>query len=81
MRRFRPAIRALIEFRGSRPALLRSEVLNAVAANVRGPFHNSGNWWDQTAWKREEWDIETPQGVLCRIYRTPEGCFIEGIYD
>ncbi len=81
LRRFRPAIRALVEFRNSRPALLRSEVLNAVAVGVRGPFHSSGNWWDPAAWAREEWDIETPEGVLCRVYRTNEGCFIEGVYD
>jgi hypothetical protein len=60
---------------------VRSAVLNAPAVNVRGPFRASGNWWDRQAWSREEWDIETPGGVLCRIFRTPEGCFIEGVYD
>jgi protein ImuB len=81
LRRYRPAIPARIEFRGERPALVRSAVLNAPAVNVRGPFRASGNWWDRQAWSREEWDIETPGGVLCRIFRTPEGCFIEGVYD
>ncbi len=81
LRRFRPAVPARIEFRGARPALVRSSALNLVAAEVRGPFRSSGNWWDLHAWAREEWDIETPDGVLCRIYRTSEGCFVEGVYD
>ncbi len=81
LRRFRPAIKISVRWDGSRPLAVHGEVLNALAKDVRGPFRSSGNWWEQTRWAREEWDIETPDGVLCRIFRTQEGCFIEGIYD
>jgi protein ImuB len=81
LRRFRPAVPATIEFRGSQPALIRSRVLNGIAAEVRGPFCSSGDWWDEHRWTREEWDIQTAEGTLCRIYRSPAGCFVEGVYD
>jgi protein ImuB len=81
LRRFRPAVPATIEFRGSQPVLIRSRVLNGVAAEVRGPFCSSGDWWDTNRWTREEWDVQTAEGALCRIYRSPAGCFVEGVYD
>jgi protein ImuB len=82
LRFFRPAVPATIEFREARPALIRSRILNAAAVDVRGPFHSSGDWWDaHRHWDREEWDIQTAEGTLYRIYRSAAGCFVEGVYD
>ncbi len=81
LRRFRPPRPSHIEFRDNKPALLRSEVFIGAIVETRGPFFSSGNWWDSGAWAREEWDVETSDGSLFRIFRSPEGCFVEGTYD
>jgi len=81
LRRFRPALPSHIEFRDEKPALLRSHVFTGAIVETRGPFFSSGNWWDNGRWAREEWDIETSDGSLFRIFRSAEGCFVEGTYD
>jgi protein ImuB len=72
MRRFRPPIPAHIEIRGCRPVLMRSAIFNGVITDVRGPFFSSGNWWENNRWWREEWDIQTADGNLYRIFRPVE---------
>ncbi|HEY2081357.1 MAG TPA: DNA polymerase Y family protein [Verrucomicrobiae bacterium] len=81
LRRFRPPLPSHIEFRGEKPALLRSHVFIGPIVETRGPFFSSGNWWDSSRWAREEWDVETSDGSLFRIFRSSEGCFVEGVYD
>jgi protein ImuB len=81
LRRFRPALTAYMEFRDEKPALIRSEIFNGAVADSRGPFCSSGNWWDTNIWAREEWDVQTSDGLLLRIFRSSDGCFVEGVYD
>lgn len=81
LRRFRPALPSHIEFREEKPALLRSHVFTGAIVETRGPFFSSGNWWDNGRWAREEWDVETSDGSLFRIFRSADGCFVEGTYD
>ncbi|MGH8024561.1 MAG: hypothetical protein ACRED1_13315 [Limisphaerales bacterium] len=81
LRRFRPPLPADFEFRENGPALVRSESFRGVIAEARGPYLSSGQWWDDRRWAREEWDIEMAGGVLLRVFRSNEGCFIEGVYD
>jgi protein ImuB len=72
LRRFRPPLPARIETREHHPVLIRSAVFNGVITNVRGPFFSSGNWWENNRWWREEWDIQTADGNLYRIFRAAE---------
>lgn len=81
LRRFRPPLPAHFEFRGEKPALIRSKIFTGAVAETRGPFFNSGNWWDDHRWAREEWDVETSDGSLLRIFRSNDGDFLEGVYD
>jgi protein ImuB len=81
LRRFRPPLPSQIEFREEKPSLLRSHVFAGLIVETRGPFFSSGNWWDSGRWAREEWDVETSDGLLLRIFRSSEGCFVEGVYD
>jgi protein ImuB len=57
-----------------------------------GPWRNSGGWWTEKAWTREEWDLETePAAVaagafsscLLRMYRDLSSAkwFAEGSFD
>ena len=69
LRRFRPPLPARVEIRERRPVLIRSSLFDGVITDVRGPFFSSGNWWEDTRWWREEWDIQTSDGNLFRILR------------
>ena len=81
LRRFRPPLASHIEFRDEKPSLLRSHIFIGPIVHTRGPFFSSGNWWDSGRWAREEWDVETSDGSLFRIFRSSDGCFVEGVYD
>lgn len=81
LRRFRPPIPSHIELRDGKPVLLRSKIFVGPIVESRGPFYSSGNWWDANKWERAEWDIETSDGTLFRIFRSSEGDFVEGVYD
>jgi protein ImuB len=82
LRRFRPAVPAQVEFREQRPALIRSRPCTGPITAVHGPFASSGDWWEQSSsWAREEWDVQIASGPFFRIFRSPPGCFIEGVYD
>ena len=81
LRRFRPPLPTHIEFRAGKPALLHSHVFIGPIVESRGPFFSSGNWWDAGRWAREEWDIQTSDGALFRVFRSQDGCFMDGVYD
>jgi protein ImuB len=81
LRRFRPPLAAKIDFHDERPAVFRSSSFGGTITDTRGPFKTSGEWWDQNAWSRAEWDVQTADGMLYRLVRTPDGDFVEGVYD
>ncbi|HHY86668.1 MAG TPA: DNA polymerase Y family protein [Verrucomicrobia bacterium] len=81
LRRLREAVEMEIEFFGERPIRVHSRVVSGVVARARGPFLSSGEWWDDNRWSREEWDVQMTDGVLYRVVRSPQGCFLEGVYD
>ncbi len=66
LRRFRPA--------GS------ADMLRDVI-DRHGPYVSSGNWWDDAAWQRAEWDAQLANGTLCRCYEDERGWAVDGIYD
>ena len=82
LRRYRPALPATVELRGREPAFVWCSTLRDAVRTVAGPWHASGDWWEQARfWQREEWDIELESGGLYRVIRTPAGWFLEGEYD
>lgn len=81
LRRFRPALDATVEFHAEQPTIIRCPVFNGGITKTRGPFNYSGDWWEDKRWARQEWDVETFDGSLFRIFRSSDGCFVEGVYD
>ncbi len=81
LRRFRPPRGLYVEFRDGKPALLNGPRLNGAVHRSTGPFVASGDWWDRDHWAREEWDVEMRDGTLLRLFRTRDGCYVEGVYD
>jgi protein ImuB len=82
-RYFRPALTARVETRLDRPARVSAIRVNGQVAAASGPWRTSGEWWAQTSWNREEWDVALSGGGLYRIYLDLAGhsWFVEGMYD
>jgi protein ImuB len=82
LRRFRDSGTASMLLDENIPAYVRSRQISGKVAEQHGPYLASGNWWDETAWARAEWDLQLEDGVVCRCYQSAEGNWnIEGIYD
>ena len=58
MRIYRPPLGAAVEFRDGKPAVLSCEGARRQILAFAGPWRAKGGWWSETAWAREEWDIE-----------------------
>jgi protein ImuB len=58
MRIFRPPLLATVEFREGRPVLLSCEGARRRVLAFAGPWRTKGDWWSETGWARDEWDIE-----------------------
>ena len=81
LRRFRPAVSASVFLSENVPADVRSANVRGKVAEQRGPYLASGNWWDETAWARAEWDLQLENGNLIRCHQTDGTWKIDGIYD
>ena len=58
MRIYRPVLQATVEFREGKPAFLGCEGVRRQVLAFAGPWKRKGDWWSETAWTREEWDVE-----------------------
>ena len=87
LRRFRKRKKATVLLENNRPAHVRAAEIRAGLAvegstmRQEGPFPLSGNWWDERAWARVEWDVEIENGVIARCHWDQTGWAIDGIYD
>jgi protein ImuB len=79
LRRFRPSASATIF--ASQDRHLHSEKISGQIADQRGPYFLSGNWWDEKAWDRAEWDMELENGELLRAHEAEGAWKVDGIYD
>jgi protein ImuB len=85
MRIYRPALAAAVEFAEGRPTSVSCEGVRRQVLAFAGPWRRKGEWWSETAWAREEWDVEIetlrpkvpseqgvdhrPETALYRIYK------------
>jgi protein ImuB len=82
LRRFRPPLPAIVTATAGRPIRVRAKGVAGTITRSAGPWRTSGDWWTQSPWSRDEWDIELESGALYRIYHEgASGWFIEGNYD
>jgi protein ImuB len=82
LRKFRPASSATVFLSEKIPAHIQSAKVDGKVQDQRGPYFASGNWWDEKAWARAEWDLQLDGDVLCRSYQGGDGAWqIDGIYD
>lgn len=81
LRRFRPANSASVLLADEKPVHVQSVEARGEVAEQEGPYFASGNWWDEKAWARAEWDLQLANGALCRCHQHPQGWAVDGIYD
>ena len=82
-RRLVPPRPARVECRAGRPGRVEAEGFRGAVVAAAGPWQTSGEWWTETAWAREEWDIALPDGVACRLARDCEtdAWTVDAVYD
>jgi protein ImuB len=81
LRYFRPPLAARVDIdRG----ILRRVASSRVSGRVlecAGPWRTSGDWWTDTVWSRDEWDVVLEDRAIYRLYLTSDQWFIDGSYD
>jgi protein ImuB len=81
LRRLRSAPPASVLLEKNRPIHFRSPKLEGAVHAKKGPYLASGNWWDEKAWDRAEWDLELENGAVCQCHSGGGQWALDGIYD
>ena len=81
LRRFRSPVPASMLLVNNIPAHLRSIEIQGDVLRQKGPYLASGNWWDEKAWGRAEWDLELENGALCQCHSREGRWELDGVYD
>jgi protein ImuB len=83
IRVFRPALEARVRLVELAPKEVLAAGVKGTVMRSAGPWKTSGEWWADTAWSRDEWDVALDDGGLYRIYQEAQtrGWFVQGVYD
>ena len=82
LRYFRPPVAAEVTMRDQIPRRVISERVRGTVIHSAGPWRSSGDWWTDTTWARDEWDIVLEDRAIYRIYLTStQNWFLNGAYD
>jgi protein ImuB len=97
LRIYRPPLAADVQLQDKQPATISCGSSRQPILAFAGPTKTNGEWWSETPWAREEWDVLVPalrpkfqpdapvkqENALYRIYRDlhSKRWFVEGIYD
>ena len=57
LRMYRPPLPAGVELREKKPAAVICEGARRRILALSGPWRTKGEWWSETAWARDEWDV------------------------
>jgi protein ImuB len=80
-RRFRPPIAAEITVKSGLPVRIRSLLISGAVIQAAGPWRTSGEWWAESSWDRDEWDVVVEEEGIYRVYLSANRWFIDGSYD
>lgn len=58
LRNFRPEWLAKIEVRENRPVHIHFRGMRGKIVAASGPWRTSGDWWQEEAWRHDEWDVD-----------------------
>lgn len=57
LRIYRPALAATVELHKAKPARIVCDGVQRRVLSYAGPWRTKGDWWSETAWTRDEWDV------------------------
>jgi protein ImuB len=80
-RYFRPPLIARVVLQNGRLRRIISERVSGEVVRAAGPWRSSGEWWGDTAWNRDEWDVVLADHTAHRIYCSGKQWFLDGSYD
>lgn len=65
LRRFRPAIPASVELKEDKLVFVTFLNQRRKVFAQAGPWRNSGDWWSEASWARDEWDVTLAEKSNC----------------
>jgi protein ImuB len=82
----RPLLAIHVTIRAQKPLIVAANGTSYTVLSHAGPWRSSGEWWSETCWCREEWDVELSDDktrMISRIaYDPASNCwYMQGIYD
>ncbi len=83
-RYYRPAMPAQVRMRQESLTYVQARGYLDVRGEVvtaAGPWRASGDWWTESPWRRQEWDVELSDGGLYRICTEAAHWYVDGMYD
>jgi protein ImuB len=81
LRRFRPPWPVQVELTAGRPGRIAGPELRGLVAACRGPWRESGDWWQEVSWAQETWQVELAEGGLYQLAQGAAGWAVEGMWD
>ena len=89
LRIFRPPVVVRVNQQNGRLSHVTATTRKQISGDVlwaAGPWRSSGDWWEQDAWMRDEWDIALHEQTGIAMYRLVHdlvggGWMLEGEYD
>ena len=80
-RYFRPPLTARVVLQRGRLQRIYSERVSGEVIRAAGPWRSSGEWWGDTVWNRDEWDVVLADHTVHRLYCSGQQWFLDGSYD
>lgn len=88
LRIFRPPVLVTVNQCNGKPSHIssRRQKITSEVLWSAGPWRTSGDWWEEDAWIRDEWDIAVQEKNGIALYRLVHdlvggGWMLEGSYD
>ncbi len=69
---FRPPLPAWVQLQGNRPTRVAFQGMLGKVLRASGPWRSSGEWWDESPWQEDAWDLE--------IHFSSESPSVKGLY-
>ncbi len=93
LRIFRPTVPATVTLHDGSPTQIvcpnrkgKDKEIQGKILWAAGPWRSSGDWWEQEAWSRDEWDVAVQAETEITLFRLVRDLlagrwFVEGAYD
>lgn len=78
---FDPPLAADVVINRKQLMFIRTARFSGKVVEYGGVWTESAQWWNESNWKTEEWDVELENGGIYRLARVGRDWFVTGEYD